>query len=123
MLVWFCISWILPYRDPQFTVFVTSPFLVAYGIILLFIQYLYNINLTEEEMESHQYYGLNRYHEPPEGANVITIGLKVCLKEICTCCMVCKCLVSVLYMHNVMYFHFKFVCVVYVLLSYESFST
>ena len=55
----------------------TTPLLVFYAIVLLLIQYLYNLDLTEDELESNIYAGLTRYSPPPDGANVLAIVIKV----------------------------------------------
>jgi len=53
----------------------TTPLLVFYAIVLLLIQYLYNLDLTEDELESHIDAGLIRYS--PVGARVLAIVIKV----------------------------------------------
>jgi len=55
----------------------STPLLVFYAIVLLLIQYLYNLDLTERELESNVYAGLTRYSPPPDGANVLAIVIKV----------------------------------------------
>ena len=57
----------------------STPLLVLYAIVLLLIQYLYNLDLTERELKSNVYAGLTRYHGPPHGAGVLTIAIKVCI--------------------------------------------
>ena len=75
--MWSCIVWVFPKFNAKDTVYYTTPLLMLYAIILLLIQYLYNLDLTEEELESNAYVGLTRYHGPPAGARVLTIALKV----------------------------------------------
>jgi len=77
LLMWSCIVWVIPNFDVKNTVYYTTPLLVLYAIVLLLIQYLYNLDLTEAELESNIYAGLTRYHNPPSGARVLTIALKV----------------------------------------------
>ena len=77
LLMWSCVVWVTPKFNAKDTVYYTTPALVLYAIVLLLIQYLYNLDLTEGELESHIYTGLARYHGPPAGAQVLTIGLKV----------------------------------------------
>ena len=69
--------WITPKFNPKETVYYSTPLLVLYAIVLLLIQYLYNLDLTEGELESNIYAGLTRYHSPPDGARVLAIGIKV----------------------------------------------
>ena len=69
--------WITPKFNAKDTVYYSTPLLVLYAIVLLLIQYLYNFDLTEEELESNTDAGLVRYYEPPTGAPVLTIALKV----------------------------------------------
>jgi len=77
LLMWSCVVWITPRFNVKDTVYYTTPLLVLYAIVLLLMQYLYNLDLTEGELESNIYAGLARYHGPPTGARVLTIGLKV----------------------------------------------
>ena len=69
--------WVTPKFNAKDVVYYTTPVLVLYAIVLLLIQYLYNVDLTEEELESNLNAGLARYYKPPEGAGVLTIALKV----------------------------------------------
>ena len=76
--------WITPRFNAKDTVYVTTPVLVFYAIVLLLMQYLYNLDLNEDELESKTniYAGLTRYESPPDGAPVLALGLKVC---VCVC--------------------------------------
>ena len=85
LLIWCCVVWITPRFNAKDTVYVTTPILVLYAIALLLIQYLYNLNLNEDELENNPdnvYAGLIRYKSPPDGAPVLAIGIKVC---VCVC--------------------------------------
>jgi len=53
----------------------TTPMLVIYAIILLLIQYLYNLDLTKDELGDHIDTVLIRYSTV--GARVLAIVLKV----------------------------------------------
>ena len=75
--MWSCIVWVTPKFNAKDSVYYTTPLLVIYAIVLLLIQYLYNLDLTEVELESNVYAGLTRYHGPPDGARVLTIAIKV----------------------------------------------
>ena len=75
--MWSCVVWITPRFKANDAVYYSTPLLVLYAIVLLLIQYLYNLDLTEEELESYNDAGLVRYYEPPTGAPVLTIALKV----------------------------------------------
>jgi len=77
LLMWSCIVWVTPKFNVKDSVYYTTPLLVLYANVLLLIQYLYNLDLTERELESNVYAGLTRYHGPPSGARVLTIALKV----------------------------------------------
>ena len=77
LLIWSCVVWVTPRFNAKDAVYHTTPGLVLYAIVLLVIQYLYNFDLTEEELESNTDAGLVRYYEPPTGAPVLTIALKV----------------------------------------------
>jgi len=75
------VVWITPRFNAKDTVYVTTPVLVFYAIVLLLMQYLYNLDLNEDELESKTniYAGLTRYESPPDGAPVLALGLKVCV--------------------------------------------
>ena len=75
--MWSCVVWVTPKFNAKDAVYYSTPLLVLYAIVLLLIQYLYNLDLTEEELESNINAGLTRYHKPPEGARVLTLVLKV----------------------------------------------
>ena len=69
--------WLMPKFNAKDTMYYSTPLLVLYAIVLLLIQYLYNLNLHEEELETNIYAGLTRYQSPPDGAKVLAIGIKV----------------------------------------------
>ena len=69
--------WLMPKLNAKDTMYYSTPLLVLYAIVLLLIQYLYNLDLREEELETNIYAGLTRYHTPPDGAQVLAIGIKV----------------------------------------------
>ena len=75
--MWSCVVFVTPRFNAKDAVYYSTPLLVFYAIVLLLMQYLYNLDLTEEELESSIYAGLARYHGPPPGARVLTIALKV----------------------------------------------
>jgi len=75
--MWSCIVWVTPKFNAKDAVFYTSPLLILYTIILLFIQYLYNLDLTNDELRSNVHAGLIRYSPPPKGAQVFAIVIKV----------------------------------------------
>ncbi|XP_069698529.1 piezo-type mechanosensitive ion channel component-like [Periplaneta americana] len=47
-LLWACLLWILP--NQRFLTFKCSPYLLLYAFLLLCCQYLYSMNLTEDEL-------------------------------------------------------------------------
>ena len=87
LLIWSCVVWVTPKFNAKDVVYYSTPILALYAIVLLLIQYLYNLDLTEGELESNIYVGLTRYSSPPDGARVLAIGIKVC---VCMC-FVCVC--------------------------------
>ncbi|XP_065913837.1 piezo-type mechanosensitive ion channel component 1-like isoform X3 [Dysidea avara] len=86
LLMWACIVWVFPKFNAKDIVYYSTPLLVFYAIILLIIQYLYNLDLTEDELESNVYAGLTRYSPPPDGANVLAIVIK----SLCTGVFMCS---------------------------------
>ncbi|XP_064455770.1 piezo-type mechanosensitive ion channel component-like isoform X2 [Ornithodoros turicata] len=62
LLVWSCILWMLP--NNRQACLRSSPALVAYAEILLLLQYLYSLDLTDEELPTHLY-----------GTNMNQVGL------------------------------------------------
>ena len=84
LLIWSCVVWVTPKFNAKDAVYYSTPILVLYAIVLLLIQYLYNLDLTEGELESNNDIGLTRYNSPPEinGARVLVIAIKVC---VCIC--------------------------------------
>lgn len=48
LLIWSCILWML--RDRRKYAMISSPFMVAYGNLLLTLQYIWSIDLTNNEL-------------------------------------------------------------------------
>ena len=77
-LIWSCVVWVTPRYNAKDTFYYNTPLLVLYAIVLLLIQYLYNLEITKGEIKNNIYAGLTRYCSPPKGAQVLAIGIKVC---------------------------------------------
>ena len=73
--MWSCIVWVTPRFSAKDMMYYTTPMLVIYAIILLLIQYLYNLDLTKDELGDHIDTVLIRYSTV--GARVLAIVLKV----------------------------------------------
>lgn len=62
LLLWACVLWMFP--NQRRAMLVSSPGLVIYAEILLFIQYIYSLNLTDDELPQNV-----------DGVNLAEIGL------------------------------------------------
>ena len=99
LLMWSCVVWVTPKFNAKDVVYYSTPLLVLYAIVLLLIQYLYNLDLTEGELESNIYAGLARYYGPPAGARVLTIALKVCVLEVNIYTILSQCLFILVFIY------------------------
>ena len=79
---------VTPRFNAKDAVYYSTPVLVVYAIVLLLIQYLYNLDLTEEELKSSIYTGLTPFNSSSAGTQVLAIGFKVCIC-VCSCVYAC----------------------------------
>jgi len=49
LLLWTCLIWLIPKINPRDSLLYTSPLLVLYALVLLHIQYVYSLDLTDSE--------------------------------------------------------------------------
>ncbi|XP_065315038.1 piezo-type mechanosensitive ion channel component 2-like isoform X2 [Gordionus sp. m RMFG-2023] len=80
-LLWACVVWMSP-NSRSYCLY-SSPFFVAYAIILLFLQFIYGLKLTDDELPADSYknfplaqFGLIKYKYP---------CLQLALKSVFTC--------------------------------------